>query len=77
MGKIMSETFYTVSEVAEHLKVSVPAVYKWIDQGKIEVVRMGRSVRISQTALDRFIAERTERSIKPTEIVSSTVSSFR
>lgn len=56
----MSETFYTVPEVAKHLKVSAPAVYKWIDQGRIEAVKMGRSVRITQTALDKFIAASTD-----------------
>lgn len=61
----MSETFYTVSEVATHLKVSVPAVYRWISEGKIEVVRMGRSVRITQTALDKFIADSTDPSPPP------------
>lgn len=61
MGKTMSETFYTVPEVAKHLKVSAPAVYKWIDQGKLEAVKMGRSVRVTQTALDRFIAASTEK----------------
>lgn len=57
----MSETFYTVPEVAKHLKVSAPAVYKWIDQGKIEAVKMGRAVRITQTALDKFIAASTDK----------------
>jgi excisionase family DNA binding protein len=62
MGDTMSETFYTVSEVATHLKVSVPAIYRWISEGKIEAVKMGRSVRITQTALDRFIAASTDKS---------------
>jgi excisionase family DNA binding protein len=39
------EDFYTVHEVAKRFKVSDKAVYKWIDQNKIQYVRSSESSR--------------------------------
>ncbi len=51
-------TLYSVSEVADHLKVSTKTVRRWIDTGDLRVHRLGRSIRISETDLGLFLAQR-------------------
>ena len=48
-----------VDEVAHLIKVSNKTVRRWIAANELAVVRLGRSVRISQAELRRFLAERT------------------
>lgn len=43
--------YYTVSEVAELLRVSEMTVRRWIWSGKLSAVRAGRSVRVHRHAL--------------------------
>lgn len=50
--------FYRVEEVAEKLKVSVQAVYKWCREGKLPVYRFEKCVRIHTQDLDEFCRER-------------------
>lgn len=48
--------YLTVREVADHLRVSNQTVYRWIESGQIEAVRVGPKVyRIRQDALDELI----------------------
>ena len=42
----MADTFYTPEELAALLKVTRQAIYNWIQQGRMEAVRIGRTVRI-------------------------------
>lgn len=53
----MTETLYTPAEVARYLKVHTSTVVRWCREGTLEAVRVGRSWRISQEALGRFMAE--------------------
>ena len=46
---------YTVAELANVLKVSNKTVYKLIRTGKVENVRIGRQIRVSAQALDKFL----------------------
>jgi excisionase family DNA binding protein len=39
------EEYYTVQEVAERFKVSDKAVYKWVDQNKIQYERSSENSR--------------------------------
>jgi excisionase family DNA binding protein len=48
-----------VKEVAALLRVSAKSVYRWIGSNELVVVRLRRSVRISQAELARFIEART------------------
>ena len=45
---------YTVSEVAKLLKVNKNFVYKIINNGELEAVRIG-SIKVKREALDRYI----------------------
>jgi excisionase family DNA binding protein len=54
----MDETFLTVTEIADLLKVNQQTVRNWIDRGALRVVRVGqRRVRIRESDLHRFLAE--------------------
>ena len=43
------------SEVANLLKVSRSTVYRWIESGIFEYIRIGNSIRIASFSLDIFI----------------------
>ncbi len=53
----MEDTFLTVAEIADLLKLNQQTVRNWIDRGELAAVRLGaRRVRVRQSELDRFIA---------------------
>ncbi len=52
-----AETFLTVAEVAEMLKLNQQTVRNWIDQGSLPAVRVGRRVRIRRSDLERVLAD--------------------
>ena len=45
----------TVTQVAARLQVSEKTVRNHISQGRLKVVRVGRAVRISETALLKYL----------------------
>ncbi len=45
---------YTIPEVAAIFKVARQTIYKWIDEGRLSVIRIGGVVRISQEEVDRL-----------------------
>lgn len=49
--------FLTVGEVAAVLRVSNMTVYRLINAGEIPAVRIGRSFRLREVDLDRYLAE--------------------
>ena len=51
------ETFLTVAEVAEMLKLNQQTVRNWIDQGSLPALRVGRRVRIKRSDFERVLAE--------------------
>jgi excisionase family DNA binding protein len=56
----MDEEYFTVAEVAEKLKVTPQAVYKWIKQKKIAVIYAGADARITSSEIEAFIKRSTE-----------------
>jgi len=50
--------YVTVAEVARALRVSNMTVYRLIQSGELAALRVGRSYRINEADLDRFLAER-------------------
>jgi excisionase family DNA binding protein len=54
-GSPGGESFLTVAEVAELLKLNQQTVRNWIDQGSLPAHRVGRRVRIRQSDLDRLL----------------------
>ena len=51
------ESFLTVAEVAQLLKLNQQTVRNWIDQGTLPAVRIGRRVRIKRSDFDRIVEE--------------------
>lgn len=54
-----NDTYYTVQEVADLLKLHWQSVLSYIKKGELEALKLGKGYRISQTALDSFIARRS------------------
>jgi excisionase family DNA binding protein len=60
----MDETYYTLDEVAEKLKVSRRSVGRMIESGALPAIRLsaqGGSVRIAERDLVKFLEERRTR----------------
>lgn len=51
------ESFLTVAEVAEILKLNQQTVRNWIDQGSLPALRVGRRVRIKRSDFERVLAQ--------------------
>jgi excisionase family DNA binding protein len=50
--------FVTVAEVASLLRVSNMTVYRLVQSGQLPAVRVGRSYRIRDEDVDRYLAAR-------------------
>jgi excisionase family DNA binding protein len=61
----LDDTFLTVAEVAELLKLNQQTVRNWIDQGSLPAVRVGRRVRIRRSDLERVLAEGATKTPEP------------
>ncbi len=48
--------YLTVAEVAETMRVSKMTVYRLTKSGELPAVRVGRSYRVPQDALDDYLA---------------------
>lgn len=59
-----SNTFFTVSQVAELLQVHWQTVLNYIKSGRLEAVRLGKGYRISQDALDKFAKQQSSKVVK-------------
>ena len=53
----LEESFLTVAEVAEMLRLNQQTVRNWIDQGSLRALRVGRRVRIKRSDLERVLEE--------------------
>jgi excisionase family DNA binding protein len=53
------ERYLKVPQFAVALNLSPKTVWNWIAQRKLAIVRVGRSVRVPATELDRLIEEGT------------------
>ncbi len=53
--------FVTVAEVADQLRVSNMTVYRLIQSGQLPSTRVGRSYRIREEDVDRYLAEQYTR----------------
>ena len=47
--------FLTVAEVAEHMRVSKMTVYRLVHAGDLEAVRVGRSFRVPEKAVEDYL----------------------
>lgn len=47
-------TLYTTDELATHLRVETRTIQRWIRQGKLSALRVGRRQLVSEEALSKF-----------------------
>jgi len=72
----LDDTFLTVAEVAELLKLNQQTVRNWIDQGSLPAVRVGRRVRIRRTDLERVLDEGATQNPAAAQPVSQSAEDF-
>lgn len=48
-------TFLTVAEVAAQMRVSKMTVYRLVHNGELEAVRVGRSFRVTEKAVEEYL----------------------
>lgn len=53
----MTGRFLTAKEVASTLKLNILTVYEYIRNGKLRAIKFGRSYRVEEKDLDKFIKE--------------------
>lgn len=61
---MVTHKFYTVQEVAEMLQIHWQSVLNYIKNGKLEAIKLGKGYRISDSALQEFIANHSTRNKK-------------
>jgi putative resolvase len=54
----VEETYFTVGEVAQRLKVSHMTVYRWIKAGQLGAYKIGGEFRITEQDIKRFLETR-------------------
>jgi excisionase family DNA binding protein len=57
MPLVEEEQLHTIPEVARRYRVNEATVRSMIRDGRLEAIRFGKQLRISEGALQRFIAE--------------------
>lgn len=53
----MDREWLTVAEISHELKLHVMTVYRLINGGKLEAVKVGRSYRVQRTEFERYLKE--------------------
>jgi len=59
---------FTTQQAADYLRVSARTLQRWVREKKIEFVKLGRLIRFTKTALDRFMrvhAVAASRKVRP------------
>jgi excisionase family DNA binding protein len=54
----VEETYYTLREVAEKLKVSRRTVYRWVQAKELPAYKLGGEFRVTERDLERFLEAR-------------------
>ena len=64
--QVVQETYYTLSEIAEKLKVSYRTVYRWVQAEELAAYKLKGEYRVAERDLNEFLeARRTPRSERP------------
>ena len=51
----MSDELLTVSEVAERLRISSMTIYRWIEEGRLPAMQIGKQYRVRVADLDEIL----------------------
>ncbi len=52
---VVEETYYTLQEIADRLKVSYRTVYRWVRAEKLTAYKFGQDWRVKDSDLRAFI----------------------
>lgn len=52
----MCEEYFTVAQVAAALHLHIMTIYRLVKTGKLPAVRIGNRIRVSQSAVDKFLS---------------------
>jgi excisionase family DNA binding protein len=63
----LGRALLTVAETADQLRISIRGLRRWIASGEVEVVRLGRAVRIRRSEVGRLSATGLDISKVPRE----------
>lgn len=72
----MTVVYRTVKEVADLLKVGDPTVRRWINNGELRAIDIGRGWRIADEDLRHFIEEHANRPQHQADATSRTVQRY-
>lgn len=53
---------YTIDELEKLLQVTKRSLYSYIKSGKLKAVKLGKSWRVTEKALEEFLSKGTEES---------------
>lgn len=56
----LKKDYYRPDEVAIYFSISRRTVYRWIETGKIEAVKVGKMLRVPREALENIIIKETD-----------------
>lgn len=54
------KNFYTPTEIAKELSVSLVTVHRWIEDGLLKSFRVGRVVRVPAESFNEFISRNSD-----------------
>lgn len=57
----MTEKIFTTSEIRNILRIGKGQVFKLLHSGELEFFRIGRSIRVTETALNNYISAQIEK----------------
>jgi excisionase family DNA binding protein len=52
--------FFTVQEISKMLKIHEQTIFRWIREGKLESIKVGRNQRVTKEQLDNFLNKNKE-----------------
>ena len=55
---VVDETYYTLAEIAQRLKVSYRTVYRWVQAGELSAYKLGTEWRVAESDLQSFLQAR-------------------
>jgi len=59
--QVVDETYYTLDEIAQRLKVSYRTVYRWVQAKELSAYKLGTEWRVAESDLQEFLQARKVR----------------
>jgi len=56
--QVVDETYYTLAEIAQRLKVSYRTVYRWVQAKELAAYKLGTEWRVAESDLQAFLESR-------------------